>query len=120
MRKDYGIYLYCLLLCILAIFFQKNHRGYAEFISDWRGIGCVDYSSNMIVCNYYNPGKAKWLREQSRDEIIKRLNAGEVLTVGIDYYALYGITRPLVPTIILKKADQVIRNGGVYVYKMRK
>ena len=120
MRKDYGIYLYCLLLCILLIFFQQNHRGYAEIISDWRGVGQVDYSSNAVVCNYYNTGRAKWLRESSRVEIIRRLNRGEVLTFGIDYYALFNITRPLVPMEILSKADPVIRKGKVYIYKMRK
>jgi len=120
MRKDYGIYLYCLLLFILVVFFQANHKGFAQIISDWRGVK-VDYSSNAVVCNYYNPGSwAKWLRESSREEIIRRLNAGETLTFGIDYYALYNITRPLVPGEVLLKADKIIREGGVYVYRMKK
>jgi len=116
MRKDFGFYLYCLLLFMLVIFFQKNHKGFAEIVSDWRGVR-VDYSTNAVVCNYYG-GQSKWLRQRSWDEIMSRLKAGEALTFGIDYYALYPISRPLIPVEILKRADTVIRKGGVFVYKL--
>jgi len=118
MRKGYGIYLYSLLLCILVFYFQGNHRGYAKIISDWRGVQQVDYSTNAVVCNYYG-GKSKWLRGKNWQEIQDRLQAGESLLFGIDYYALYPISRPLVPVDILKQADPHILRGKVVVYKIQ-
>ena len=119
MRKDFGIYLYSLLLCIALIYFRGNHKGYAEIISDWRGVSC-QYSSNKLVCNYYNGCNSKWLRAQNWREILQKIEDGETVTFAIDYYALTSITRPLVPIEVLQKADSIIRKGGIYKYRIKK
>ena len=119
MRKEFGIFLFCLWLCILA-FLPGDYRGYANVISNWRnldGIEKIDYSSNKIACNYYG-GNSKWLRRQNESEILKRLSDGEVLRIGIDYYALTKLSRRYVPNNIIDEMREFLKKGGVVAFNL--
>ena len=117
MRKDYGIYLYSVLLCILLIFFQKNHKGFARVVSDWRGAPDADYSSNAMVHRYYG-GTSRWLRRQNKQEIIDRLRDGEKLRFAIDYYALLKLSRPFVPDKEYEMARPHLKEGRIFYYTL--
>ena len=104
----------------MLVFLLKDYRGYARVISNWRGlkgIEEIDYSSNKIVCNYYG-GKSKWLRDQNRKEIKEKLNSGEVIKIGIDYYALTKLSRKYVPDRIINELRPFLKAGGVAVYSL--
>ena len=132
MQKDYGTYRVLVVCYILAsIYFlwssveivQKDkgklgwYSGYAWF-SDWRDTEPVDYSTNKHVSNYYSRGEAKYLRARNTEEINWRLSIGDTLLIGIDYYALFSISRYLVPQEVLQQADPWIRMGDVYFYQI--
>lgn len=103
------------------------YQGYA-FHSDWRNKEC-DYSTNYYCCNYYNGG-CKWYRiekfgndlrvfEKQRliipNEILNRIQQGDTIRIGIDKYALFSITGPMIPAEILKKVGNGLLNDKVYV-----
>ncbi len=77
-------------------------RWYSQEVnfSDWRGVPCVDYSSNAVVTNWYVTCNAKYLRPENALEIRARWDRGDTLTFGMDYYALF-----------LRKGDTLIVPG---------
>jgi hypothetical protein len=63
------------------------------FFSDWREAGIVDYSTNAIVSQWYSKKPTKYLREENIQEVLDKLNNGDTLIIGLDYYALFNISR---------------------------
>lgn len=83
--------------------------------SDWRGIGKVDYSTNMIVDQWYNGKGSKYYRYESMKEINDRLDRGDTLTIGIDYYGLFPISSQFIPRPLLERYGIDLMNGKVII-----
>ena len=58
--------------------------------SDWRNIGCVDYSTNKVVTDWYSNREkhCKYFRPQNANEIVSRLRRRDTIIIGLDYYIL--------------------------------
>jgi len=82
--------------------------------SDWRGVKC-DYSTNAIVDWWYNGKGSKYFRYESLGEINKRLQRGDTLRIGIDYYGLFAISRQFIHKDLLEKYENDLLNGRVIV-----
>jgi len=104
--------------------------GYA-FFSDWRNKQC-DYATNKVVCDYYNGGDVKWYRINKfldykplskftlPPEIIEKLNYGAEVKIGLDVYALYGVSYPLVPPVVLEQIAEDLQYDSVYILHLKK
>jgi len=80
--------------------------------SDWRNVPSVDYSTNAIVTDWYSGGHSKYIRAENIEEITRRVNAGERIVLGLDYYALFPISAFFE---LDEKAVSELRSGGVIV-----
>lgn len=105
------------LLCNLSIY-QKDWWNMEVDFSDWRGIGKVDYSTNMIVDWWYNGKGSKYYRYESMKEINERLDRGDTLTIGIDYYGLFPISSQFIPIPLLERYGIDLMNGKVIKCKL--
>jgi len=85
--------------------------------SDWRNVKC-DYSTNAIVDWWYNGKGSKYFRYESLNEINKRLQRGDTLRIGIDYYGLFPISKQFIPTPLIEKYGNDLLNGKVIVAKV--
>lgn len=137
MRKEYG---FCLLLSCFYIYLNYlnvlsltgNRQGFweATFFADWSNKQC-DYATNAVVHNYYNKEKAFWWRQNKfprfiqvgdyllPEEAAKVLLTGRSITVGIDRYALFGVSSNLIPKEILRTRYKELMNDKVIVYELR-
>ena len=115
-RISYFTLLGYFLLCNISI--NENGAWWKQEVmfSDWRNVK-VDYSTNAIVDWRYNGKGSKYLRLEFIPEISKRLEKGDTLTIGIDYYGL-SISSPFIPTPLLQKYGNDIMNGKVITVKV--
>jgi len=109
MRKGYGTYPVLALFFILAVCSMGliNAQGYAQF-SDWRNVK-VDYATNKYVANFYG-SQSEYFRPAQMPGFIDRLNRGDTLRVGLDYYAL-NVSAGCVPGPILQRHTKELSIG---------
>ena len=86
--------------------------------ADWRGVGRVDLSTNPLVSAHYGGGAPISFRTANLKEIRHALESGDTLRVGLDYYALQGVCRDLVPLEILQREGRSLYAGRVSVYAL--
>jgi hypothetical protein len=67
--------------------------------SDWRNVGEVDFATNAVPSYFYTGICPKYLRQENIREFIDRINKGDTLRLGIDYYANFPISRGFVEAI---------------------
>ena len=94
-------------------------NGYADCFSDWQGKQC-DYATNKTVHDYYNDD-AKWFRVTAKNDLQslnQDLAEGKRVIVGIDYYALYSISGPLIPSDLIKKIAPELMSGKVFLFEL--
>ncbi len=89
-------------------------EGYAQF-SDWSNVR-VDYATNKYVANFYG-SHAEYYRPAQMPGFIARLNRGDTLRVGLDYYAL-SVSSQIVPQEILMRFHSELATGRVLVFKV--
>lgn len=112
-----GIYLY-LVLCSICLLSAGDGKGLSRYVSDWRGVH-VDYATNAIVANHYNPGmNAKWFRAQNAAEIKQKMDAREPFTIGIDYYYLYSVSLHHSGIRITDTMHKQLLRGHVFVVQI--
>ena len=90
--------------------------------SDWRNIKEVDYSTNAMVANWYSGGHSQYFRDPQLKEIIHKVNGGDTITVGLDYYYLTRLS-PHFNSDILGSNSLRLANGEVItimIYKKNK
>ena len=63
------------------------------FISDWRNVRSVDYSTNALVSQWYSGVPTKYFRQPEMESFVKRMNERDTVTLGIDYYGLFNISK---------------------------
>src|ERR1017187_5440604 len=85
-------YISLIIYCLFSIEDLINdqpvwYRNEVRF-SDWRKIKKVQYSTNAVVANWYSGGHSQYFRDEQLKEIIGRVNGGDTITVGLDYYYL--------------------------------
>lgn len=68
--------------------FRKEVR-----FSDWRNVPSVDYSTNALVTQWYSGKPTKYFRQEEIQGFVNRLNSGDTLTLGIDYYAIFPVSK---------------------------
>lgn len=94
------------------------------WFSDWRGVERCDYVTNWMPYAWYSGDRtAKFLRVENMEEIEARLNAGDTLILGMDYYALTSISGPLVKSLLGEMYDAIggeLGRGRVVVLGVRK
>lgn len=89
--------------------------GYAYF-AEWREKPC-DYSTNAVVTNYYNPGNAFYFRQEEMPGYFARIDRGDTVIVGLDYYARFRSVSPMVPPEILLDHGLSLAQGAVLRFK---
>ena len=116
MQWSYVLLIIYFLACNINI--NENGAWWKQEVmfSDWRNVK-VDYSTNAVVDWRYNGKGSKYLRSEFIPEISKRLEKGDTLTFGIDYYGL-SISSPFIPTPLLQKYGNDIMNGKVITVKV--
>lgn len=100
-----------LILCCCAIWLTsftyiddvysaKDRRWFRQEVrfSDWRNCGEFDFSTNAPVTWFYERNaRPLYLRQENDKEYFGRLNKGETLRVGVDYYANFPISKKYFP-----------------------
>lgn len=96
-------------------------------ISDWRNVGVVDYSTNAIVSAYYNflngnEYNTNYLRDGYMEKFREDMYSGDTVTLGLDYYALTGVSYPIVEAYFgmdfLKRIYPYLASGQVVRIKI--
>jgi hypothetical protein len=70
--------------------------------SDWRNVGNVDYSTNAIVSYFYTGKCPKYLRQENFKSFIEDIEK-DTVTVGVDYYGNFPISRLFLPEAIFTR-----------------
>jgi hypothetical protein len=104
------------LLCSVDLYGDNWWKQEVRF-SDWRGVKC-DYSTNAVVDWWYNGKHSKYFRQENIKEIEARLLSGDTLIVGLDYYALYGVSAQIMPREMLIRESNSLLSGKVITYKV--
>lgn len=101
----------------------------ASFFSDWSN-SQSDYATNAVVHNFYNEKKAKWYRANKYqkfakldnyyipEEVAYKLLKGDTLIIGLDKYALMGVSSSLIPPKILEKSAERLFNEKVVRFRI--
>lgn len=90
------------------------------FFSDWRNVGRVDYSTNAVVSWYYSGVLPQYLRTDNYNDFMARIDRGETLKIGVDYYAFYNVSsRFFTEQFYIDHSDK-LRQGNVIVLKVHK
>ena len=114
MLRDFGLFLLVACCLILAILTWNDYKGYAHTVSNWQGVKC-DYATNKYVANFYG-NKAGYYRTSNLERLNQDIHKG--IVVGIDYYALYGVCKGMVPAEILQKHHRDLLRGKVFTYRV--
>ena len=91
------------------------------FVSDWRNVRSVDYSTNAVVSQWYSGTQTKYFRQNGMQGFIEKLNKRDTITLGIDYYALFNISKIWLDKLspnIFKEVAQDVSEGKVVVIKI--
>ena len=92
--------------------------------SDWSNTPDLDYVTNTVPANYYG-ASGKFYRETSlkppfysignqyliREEVRVILAKGDTVKIGVDYYGSLGVSRRLIPPLVMQSIDY--KNGEV-------
>jgi hypothetical protein len=96
------------------------YRNDVQF-SDWRNIKKVDYSTNAVVANWYSGGHSQYFRPALLKDITGKLDAGDTLTIGLDYYIFTPASLQLSLQYFSSGANSLrLENGEVIIIKMWK
>lgn len=99
---------------------QRENRGwwmgYAMF-SDWRGVGPVDFATNYPLALHYSGHTPISLRPGCEDSLRAKLNRGDTITIGADYYAL-NMSSGYFPVEWLEEAQVRLSEGKVFRVRM--
>ncbi len=100
-----------------------------SFFSDWKDKQC-DYATNAVVHNFYNEKKANWWRTNKFEKFYKvkdyllpddpgyRIINGDTLIIGLDKYALMGVSYQLVPPRLFEKYGKELDDDKVIRFKV--
>ena len=91
------------------------------FISDWRNVRSVDYSTNALVSQWYSGKETKYFRQAEMQGFIDKLNNRDTITLGIDYYGLFSISKVWLDKLnpnIFNQVAREISKGKVVVIKI--
>lgn len=85
--------------------------------ADWRDVGPVDFSSNPGLSWYYSGHMPAVLRPAHEDSLFARLDAGDTLLLGFDYYA-FKQSRPYIDERLLSHIGEGLLEGRVAKVKL--
>ena len=119
MKLMFGILIGFSLFESLQISEMKWYSKEVRF-SDWRNTRRVDFSTNKIVSDYYAGGHSKYFRNENMEELNSRLDEGETLTLGTDYYCLTQISGQFLSESFIDKYWDRWENGEVIVFNISK
>jgi hypothetical protein len=123
-----GFIYHCLLVCFtLAGFWglsesqliiKGNKHGECT-LSDWQSISSynLDFATNIVCYKHYSGKGAKYTRQNEYNEFIARINRGDTLIVGADYYALTGISEYYFRGLISPRIYNLLQEGNIVVWK---
>jgi hypothetical protein len=84
---------------------------------NWREVPPTDFVTNIPVHRWYSGFEAENFRPNLLDSLTARLNRGETVTVGVDYYAL-NLSRSLLPEPFIQQYGDRLISGGVVRFKL--
>ena len=100
----------------MLILTWNDYKGYSNLISNWRNVQC-DWATNPQVAQYYSGKKIKSYRTKNAKTFFKDVIERDQ-RVGIDYYALYGVTKGMIPGEIVRSKYNHLLTGKVFVYRV--
>ena len=117
-------YISLIIYCLFSIEGLLNnqpawYRNEVAF-SDWRNVKKVDFSTNAVVANWYSGGNSQYLRQAQMKDVMAKLNRGDTITIGLDYYALRPISSPFFEKNFLMANYLRLDNGEVITIRMWK
>jgi len=74
-----------------------------------------------VVSNWYAETQAKYFRQNEMQGVADRLSKGDTITLGIDYYGLFSISKVWLDWLdpkIFNEVGQEIYDGKVVVIKV--
>ena len=119
-RRGGGISRFLAVCFIVASIYHLPQKtgNYGEVIfSEWRGVSGVDYSTNAPVTDYYSHCNPRYTRQAEWEGFIQRLSGGDTLTIGLDYYALTGISSWWFPEQILIRHFRELSYGRIVIVR---
>ena len=81
--------------------------------SNWRGAPHIDYATNVPVASFYSGDDCRSLRYEDFSGMLERLDRGDTVIWGADYYAAYVMSRPLFPGEFFEKYLDRLAEGEV-------
>ena len=119
-RVDFGLFLLLACCSTLAGLTWNDYKGYSSQVSDWGQIDSCDYSTNRYCYWFYNRNKhVGYFRLSHIKQLEHDLVTKNSLIVGLDYYALMGTCRGMVPVGVINKYGHGLMNGKVYKFKIK-
>jgi hypothetical protein len=118
-----GCYIVLSFISIFASYALIERNRYGEAVlSNWRLAKDfkLDYSTN-IVCYYQYSGR--WcdiMRIDNYEDFKTRLQRGDTLLIGLDYYALMGISSYYFDPQWLRMYSEHLIEGNVMVWQINK
>lgn len=116
LRISYFTLIAYFLLCNTDLYANDGWWKSEVLFSDWRNVKC-DYSTNAIVDWWYNGKCSQYFRKENMKEIVTRLQKGDTLSIGIDYYGLT-ISSPFIPIEFLRRYQFDLLKGKVITAKI--
>lgn len=78
----------------------------------------VDFATNKLCAEYYSGRAPLWLRSGDISKFYARLASHDTVTVGLDYYALTGISAGYIPQSLLRREAGRLLAGKVLIYRV--
>jgi len=97
---------------------QRHWYSHEVSFSDWRNVKKVEYSTNVVVTDWYSGGHSKYLRAENQKEIFEKLKNGDTITAGLDYYAVTPASVQFLDNYFLARVFHRIDKGEVITVKM--
>jgi hypothetical protein len=100
---------------------QKNRYGEA-ILSNWRLAKDfkLDYSTNIVCYHQYSGRWCDIMRLDNLQDFQARLQHGDTLLIGLDYYALMGISSYYFDPQWLRMYSEHLIEGNVMVWQINK
>lgn len=90
------------------------------WFANWSGLYPCTHSTNVAVASYYTGFPTAGLRDADKRDVSIRLESGDTLLFGADYYALTGLSSMFFVPQILMTYEDLLQNGGVIYCKVFK
>jgi hypothetical protein len=98
-----------------------NHYGEVTF-SDWKPAKDfpLDYSTNIVCYHQYSGRWCDIMRKDNYEDFRTRLERGDTLLIGMDYYALTGVSSFYFDRAWLVQQADSLMAGKVMVWQINK